>query len=224
MEVCISSSNQITLHGRIWKPEVLQNDAICVLVHPWSVLGGSSGNTEPYAQILAKTHGIECLTFDLRGVGQSTGSSTYRGTAEIEDVLSACNFVISRSPTRPIILIGSSAGASIAGSAFNRVPGAIAYIGIGYTFGWMSRLIFGHHFDAILKCMKPKLFIMGTKDEFTSVAQLQDKAATMTHVQIKIIPGVGHFELETSRYAKVTSEIIAKYIFELNEKKETLVT
>lgn len=203
------------LDAVLWTPEKKTSDTICVFVHPWSVLGGSAANTEPYAETLADNHGIESLTFDLRGVGQSNGTSTYRGTAEIEDVKSACKFIAQTFPNAPIAIVGTSAGAAIGGSAYDAVPEAIAYVGIGYTFGWASSLIFGHHFKAIIQSKKPKLFIMGTRDEFTSVGQLKSRVETMENVQYEIIGNVGHFQLESPQYSPVISQIIAKYIHSL---------
>jgi len=114
------------------------------------------------------------------------------------------------------VLVGSSAGAAIAGSALDRVTEAISYVGIGYTFGWFSSLVFGSHYTAVLNSIKPKLFIMGTRDEFTSVAQLESKLLYVEKAEIQLVKGVNHFQLESQRYASVT----AKYIFEFIELVE----
>ena len=205
---------EIDLSGALWTPVTKSTNLVCILVHPWSVLGGSSANTQPYAETLATAHGIECLTFDLRGVGKSTGRCSYRGSSEINDVLGANDFVKAQL-NAPVILVGSSAGAAIAGSACDQISDLIAYVGIGYTFGWISSLIFGCHFDAMMKARLPKLFIMGTNDEFTSVSQLTKRVTVMNGACIELIQGVGHFELETIKYAKKTGEVIAKYMLSL---------
>jgi alpha/beta superfamily hydrolase len=76
------------------------------MVHPWGILGGSAANVEPFAEILASKYGIISLTFDLRGVGQSQGSATYRCRDEINDVLGACAFIRSKfnKPVRIVIV------------------------------------------------------------------------------------------------------------------------
>ena len=201
----------LTLEGSLWTPDERKCEKVCVLVHPWGVLGGSQANTEPYAEILSSVYGIECVTFNLRGVGRSTGSSTYRCRREIEDAVGACEWVRTNL-NRPIVLVGSSAGAAIAGSALDRVPEAIAYIGIGYTFGWISSVMFGSHFDAILSSEKPKLFIMGTTDQFTSVNQLEARLAIMNNVSKHLVMDVGHFDLESRKHAKTSGEVIAKFM------------
>ena len=87
-------STEIQLRGFLWTP---RNECsakyVCVFVHPWGILGGSSANTEPFAEILASRYGIQCLTFDLRGVGKSGGKKTYKCENEILDVEGACDFV-----------------------------------------------------------------------------------------------------------------------------------
>lgn len=87
-------SSEIELRGFVWTPrnETVSN-LVCVLVHPWGVLGGSSANTEPFAEILASTHGVQCITFDLRGVGKSGGKKSYKCVDEIKDVEGACEYV-----------------------------------------------------------------------------------------------------------------------------------
>ena len=66
-----------------------------------------------------------------------------------------------------------------------------------------------------MKARLPKLFIMGTNDEFTSVSQLTKRVTVMNGACIELIQGVGHFELETIKYAKKTGEVIAKYMLSL---------
>lgn len=91
---CSKGSPNIDLCGFLWTPQ--RGDIcefVCVFVHPWGILGGSSANTEPFAEILSAQYGCQCLTFDLRGVGKSGGSKTFKCNAEIADVQGACEFV-----------------------------------------------------------------------------------------------------------------------------------
>merc|ERR1712130_550166 len=113
------------------------------------------------------------ITFDMRGVGNSFGSSTWSGYDEVRDVLSVVDW-IKLNIASPIIIIGSSAGAPIAGSAFGHIDyhHIVGGVFIGYPFGFFSSLIFGKHYNNITESDKPKLFIMGDSDGFTSVKQL----------------------------------------------------
>lgn len=87
----------------------------------------------------------------------------------------------------------SGTGASIAGSAVNKVEQVVGYVSIGYPFGRRASILFGRHHKAILNSPKPKLFIMGTKDEFTSVKQLKKKLkSAVGRVETHLIDGVDH--------------------------------
>lgn len=56
-----------------------------------------------------------------------------------------------------------------------------------------ASILFGRHHKAILNSPKPKLFIMGTKDEFTSVKQLKKKLkSAVGRVETHLIDGVDH--------------------------------
>ena len=201
----------VKLTGYLITPSARKSEVVCVFAHPWGFLGGSQGNTEPYARILASEYGYTCLIFNMRGVQESSGSASFTGTREVADVIGACEWVKGELG-RPVVLVGSSAGAAIAGSALDRVQEAVGYVGIGYTFGWASSWVLGSHYEAIMRSEKPKLFILGTKDGFTSVNQLNQRVTMMKNASAKLIDDVGHFSLETPQYAKVTSELIAEFL------------
>ncbi|CAN7038051.1 unnamed protein product [Brassica rapa subsp. trilocularis] len=69
----------------------------------------------------------------------------------------------------------STAGAPIAGSAVEQVEQVVGYVSLGYPFGLLAPVLFGRHHKAIFSSPKPKLFVMGTRDGFTSVSQLRKK-------------------------------------------------
>jgi uncharacterized protein len=54
--------------------------------------------------------GLPAVTFDMRGVGRSTGSSTFTGLHEVKDVEAVVQWV-EREMEHDVILVGSSAGA-----------------------------------------------------------------------------------------------------------------
>jgi uncharacterized protein len=105
------------------------------------------------------------------------------------------------------------AGAPIAGSALREVPGVVAYVGIGYVFGIWASVLFGGHYQAVLEAEVPKFFIMGDKDGFTSVKQLEARVASCKgFTSSVIVPNVGHFELETDHYDVYITDIIIKWL------------
>ncbi|KAI5080991.1 hypothetical protein GOP47_0004174 [Adiantum capillus-veneris] len=89
------------------------------------------------------------------------------------------------------------AGAPIAGSAVDKVEKVVAYVGLGYPFGRLASILLGRHQKPILESNKPKLFVMGTRDGFTTVKQLENKLKSAAgRVETHLVPGVGHFEME----------------------------
>lgn len=78
-------------------------------MHPYSVLGGCQGLLRGIAAGLADK-GYKAVTFDMRGVGRSTGKASLTGFAEIKDVVAVCNWVSENLSANKILLVGSSAG------------------------------------------------------------------------------------------------------------------
>mmetsp|Transcript_45383 Transcript_45383/g.128064 ORF Transcript_45383/g.128064 Transcript_45383/m.128064 type:complete len:115 (-) Transcript_45383:118-462(-) len=78
------------------------------------------------------------------------------------------------------------------------------YVGIGYTFGWFASILFGGHYEPILRVDRPKLFIMGTADGFTSVRTFDKYFDRCVGPKEKyLINNIGHFELETPNYDNI---------------------
>ncbi|KAD6119735.1 hypothetical protein R6Q59_025744 [Mikania micrantha] len=217
----VESGNGIKLDVRIYKPAPEETDSTSnhhkiavVLVHPYSVLGGCQGLMKGIARNLAE-HGIVAVTFDMRGVGKSTGRPSLTGFAEVSDVVAVCKWS-SQNLSNRILLIGSSAGAPIAGSAVDQVDEIVGYVSLGYPFGWTASILFGRHHKAILQSLKPKLFIMGTKDGFTSVKQLANKIKTAAgRAETHLIEGASHFQLEGPSFDTEMANIIVTFISSL---------
>eukprot|EP00922_Rhytidocystis_sp_ex-Travisia-forbesii_P071487 GHVS01106668.1.p1 GENE.GHVS01106668.1~~GHVS01106668.1.p1 ORF type:complete len:188 (+),score=29.20 GHVS01106668.1:200-763(+) len=109
-----SCSSRIELHGYVYPVVVSDSSPICVvLVHQWSKLGGCGQLMCGLARCLVE-RGHACVTFDMRGVNKSTGSCSWSGVSEVEDVKAVCRWVFQRFPNKRILLLGSSAGAPIA--------------------------------------------------------------------------------------------------------------
>lgn len=105
------------------------------------------------------------------------------------------------------------AGAPIAGSAVDEVTEVKGYVALGYPFGMAASILFGRHNKPILQSTKPKLFIMGTTDGFTSVKQLEAKLKTAAgRAEMKLVPGVGHFEMEGPQYDVQMALFVAEFV------------
>ena len=103
-------------------------------------------------------------------------------------------------------------GAPIAGSAVDKALGVVAYVALGYPFGRLASILFGRHNKAILESTKPKLFVMGTNDGFTSVKQLESKLKSAAgRVEMHLVPNVGHFQMEGPAYDEMMASLIADF-------------
>ncbi|TVU03843.1 hypothetical protein EJB05_50613 [Eragrostis curvula] len=224
----VETGDGAKLSVRLFKPSPAEaaaaEDVAVVLVHPYSILGGVQGLLRGIAEGVAR-RGYTAVTFDMRGAGRSTGRASLTGSAEVGDVVAVCGWVAENIKPRGILLVGSSAaidaaiglcsgtGAPIAGSAVDKADRVIGYVSIGYPFGLMASILFGRHHDAVLKSEKPKLFIMGTKDGFTSVKQLQNKLKSAAgRVDTHLIEGAGHFQMEGPAFDAQMVDLIVNFI------------
>jgi len=170
-----------------------------LIVHQYSIMGGSQDLMRGLARELAFRHGLVAVTFNQRGVGDSSGWSTLTGHGEADDTATMGAWLQAAGFSR-VLLLCVSAGGPIGGSALDRCPAFSAYVALGYVFGFAASLLFGGHFRAVLDSSKPKLFVQAAGDEFTGQATLLDWAAPQSRAhgttETRIVPGVGHFSLE----------------------------
>uniref|UniRef100_A0A2P2PIL9 Xaa-Pro dipeptidyl-peptidase-like domain-containing protein n=1 Tax=Rhizophora mucronata TaxID=61149 RepID=A0A2P2PIL9_RHIMU len=212
----VETSDGVKLHTRLFKPreeaEIKGSNFVIVLVHPYSVLGGCQALLKGIAAGLA-CNGYRAVTFDMRGAGKSTGRPSLTGFAEIKDVIAVCKWVCDNLSADRILLVGSSAGAPIAGSAVDEITEVVGYVSIGYPFGMIASILFGRHHKGILQSPKPKIFIMGTRDGFTSVKQLQNKLSSAAgRVETQLIEGASHFQMEGPAFDAQMVNIILTFL------------
>lgn len=215
MEFATVEANEVALSVRIFRPawDVRKRDVTIVMAHQYSVLGGCQALMKGMATELAG-RGFTVLTFDMRGVGRSTGRPSLTGYAEVQDVVAVCHWATEHLDARSIILVGNSAGAPIAGSAIDEVAEVVGYVALGYPFGILASVLFGRHNKPVLASQKPKLFVMGTSDGFTSVKQLEAKLKTASgRNDTRLVQGAGHFEMEGPQFDRE----MADYIIEFSE-------
>lgn len=184
--------------------------------------------------------GWRVITFTLKSSGAVWGICS-KHSYEVQQTVDVVNWVGEKYGTDNIVLFGSSAGAPIAGTAMaqlleknGNIPSA--YIAVGYTFGKIASLGFGRHFTSVVGrsdswfgtvwgtsssssadviALPPKLFIMGERDEFTSVDQLKQMAQKMKangNVDVETIADVGHFELESSTHDPLVAKMVLDWL------------
>lgn len=201
---------------------------VFVTVHPYGMMGGSKELMAGACARLAWRWNATGVFFDLRGVGESTGSCTITQQSEVQDVRAVCRWV--RAMTRPggslaevrclrdasgaaqVVILGSSAGGPVAGSALDE-DGIVAAAFTGYVFGWWASWLFGGHYSAVVASSQPKLFIQGESDGFTSTSLLESRAAECRpNAEVIIVKGVGHFELESPDYDEDVADMVADFV------------
>lgn len=90
---------------------------VAVICHPHPLHGGTMDNKVVTALVRAyRELGIDCLTFNFRGVGQSDGVYD-EGRGELEDLLSIGAWLKAQGIDRPLYLAGFSFGSAIAAQA-----------------------------------------------------------------------------------------------------------
>ena len=249
-----SDSRKIEVHV-FEPPTTTNNEDSCeitgtiVTVHPWAALGGGEHNTIGIARyITAQSESKRkwrVITFKLRSGTAVWGILSNHGY-EVQQIVDVSKWAMES--YGPVVLLGSSAGAPMAGSAMQQLINLGStennkhflhgYIAVGYTFGNFASLAFGRHFSSVVTTggkksicgtdstasttdvvkMPPKLFIMGEKDEFTSVSQLEQVVARMKsncspgRVDTHIVPDVGHFQLESPTYDPFVSKVIIEWL------------
>ena len=126
--------------------------------------------------------------FNFRGVGQSTGVSG-DGTGEMEDLRSVCEFMLQTYPAiEKILLIGYSFGAAISVAMINQHPAICGIVAISPPFEMLGE------FFQITAVTKPKFFIIGSQDDFTSEKNFTNAVAEFPPPKASlVVPDENHF-------------------------------
>ena len=179
-----------------------------VMVHAHPKFGGAPEMMHGLATDMA-THGVAVVNLALRGAGLSGGVSSWRGdNGEVSDVVTACDHAREALGCDRVHLLGYSFGAAVCGGAIDKRDFIATYVALAYPLGhWFSRGVLGvgakmlmhAHTPALKASTKPKLFVIGTADDFTSRGATERFAKRCAEPwRVAIHEGCDHFGFAAS--------------------------
>ncbi len=161
-----------------------------LVCHPHPLFGGTVHNKVVYhAMKTVNGFGFPVLRFNFRGTGLSEGQHDH-GRGEVDDARAALDWLDSKFHL-PMIFCGFSFGAATglrAGCSDDRVKGLI---GLGMPVAVEGR---AYTYQFLQDCIKPKLFVSGSHDEFTPEARLRQVYELADEPkELVIVEGGDHF-------------------------------
>ncbi|KZT01385.1 alpha/beta-hydrolase [Laetiporus sulphureus 93-53] len=154
--------------------------AICL--HPWSWLGGRMD--DPVLHTLIRPlhrRGYHVLRYNSRGVGRSSGWSSFTGSREAQDLNELVKWATEAfNPVDSIVIIGYSYGALIASLQPLLPEPRVSHVLLSYPLGarhWLTAFHGKNYTDALTSLIRDRLsnvlIIYGDRDEFTSAEQYE---------------------------------------------------
>jgi hypothetical protein len=177
----------IILEGMIAIPDGPGPFGLVVVCHPHPLYGGNMFNNVVHA-VCSKLgeQGLAWLKFNFRGVGRSGGRHA-DGIGEQDDARAAVSFSEKQERVDPskIGVCGYSFGSIVAFAVAAKDPRVKAVAGISPFIqppGLLDR------------CVCPKFFITGTRDEFVDPQNLEEQVQKLPEPrELVLFPGADHF-------------------------------
>lgn len=211
-----SRLRSLDLEGPAGRLEAVVNEGApsapfaALVCHPHPLGGGTLHNKVVYhaMKVLnAPDWGFQfpVLRFNFRGTGRSEG--VYDGEAEVEDVNAALDW-LDREYRRPLVVVGFSFGAAMALQAScGRDIKALAALGLPTTAEGRR-----YHYPFLKNCSVPKLFLSGSRDQYTSAGELEQVIAAASEPKFTaFIPDADHF---FTGQLKAMQQILASWLKE----------
>jgi hypothetical protein len=182
-------SGQLVLEGILAIPKGTGPFPAVVVCHPHPLYGGSMENNVVNSLSEAVTRAsLVSLKFNFRGVGGSQGEFS-QGIGEQEDVRAAIAFLGTRQEidSTRIGVVGYSAGAAFALPAIFDNFRVQALAAVSPPLGMLD-------FGFLNRCLKPKFFVSGSRDELVPAAQfLQFCQSLAEPKEYELVEGADHF-------------------------------
>jgi uncharacterized protein len=201
----LQTGDGISLEAR-WDAPAEPRGAV-VFCHPHPLYGGSL--QVPLMRTVAAglvAAGCAVLRFNFRGVGRSDGSWT-GGPGEMQDLAAAVAAASASFPGLPLGLAGWSFGAVIALCWQADADGGQRLAAIAPP----TRSDVGPRLpDPASLERAPRLMVVGSRDQFTDPAALEEYAAALG-AELRVLPGSDHFFYgREHRVAEVVAEHLAR--------------
>jgi hypothetical protein len=204
------------LPGPVGRLEALLNvgdaDAshAALVCHPHPLYGGTMHNKVVYHCMKALSKfGFHVLRFNFRGTGLSEGKHD-EGRGEREDVKAAVDF-LQKEFGLPIIFSGFSFGAATGMKTLCSDSRIVGMISLGTPVAAEGR---HYRYEFLRECVKPKLFVSGSNDQYSPRAVLEEVFARAAEPKkLVIVDSAEHFfvgKLDQMQ-AAVESWIISLY-------------
>ena len=197
------SCGELSLEGVLSVPDGTGPFPAVIVCHPHPLYGGSMHNNVVRSLCRALTgSSLASFRFNFRGVGESQGKFS-QGVGEQEDVSAAISFVtgLPEANSEQIGLVGYSAGAGYS------VPVGVEDARVK-AIAAVSPPLSMFDFGALKDCLKPKLLISGSGDDFTPANQFLEFCQNLPEPkECHTIEEANHFwwGYESGLAAKVTA-------------------
>jgi alpha/beta superfamily hydrolase len=196
-------SDRLSLEGILTVPEGVRPFPAVIVCHPHPLYGGSMDNNvvnslfETFMQA-----SLASFKFNFRGVGRSQGEFG-RGIGEQEDVKAAIAFIsmVKEIDSERIGLVGYSAGAGFALPVVCNDARIKALAAVSPPLSMFD-------LDVLKGCSKPKLLILGSRDDLIPVDQFLEFCQSLPEPkEYESVEGADHFwwGYESRLAAKVTA-------------------
>jgi uncharacterized protein len=191
------SIRSLFLDGPSGRIEALLNSGLAeagyaaLVCHPHPMYGGTMHNKVVFHAMKALNGlGFPVLRFNFRGTGLSLGEHD-QGRGEVEDVRTALDW-LDREFHRPLIFAGFSFGAAVGLRAVCPDERVRAVIALGLPVESGAELTYD--LDVVRLCLKPKLLVSGSRDQFGPRAKLEALVNTLPEPkELVVIDGADHF-------------------------------
>ena len=178
-----------------------------LVCHPHPLYGGTMHNKVVFHAMKAlRGFGFPVLRFNFRGAGRSQGGHD-EGRGEMDDVRAALDW-LDREFHLPIVFAGFSFGASVGLRACCPDARVVALVSLGTPVVFDGR---AHRFRFLESCVKPKLFISGTHDEFGPPGVLEEIVERAAEPKALVrLEGDHYFAAHVDRMRQAIEEWVGK--------------